>query len=221
MCHGFRMAKERMVPLIDFFPDDSILLFDHRAHGQSEGELVSFGYKEQDDVCAAIDFLQRDERTGQLPIIGLGVSMGAVALLGAAAKKPDALAAIILDSPFERLNKQIERLTHYRYKFPRYMFPTIGRLLVERYLQFASCLVDACQWAQRLTMPTLVIHSATDKVSFVEDAYAIHAAIGGDKKDLWIVPDCLHAQIFSTYPNEYAQTVHRFLEQFLGSAEPV
>lgn len=225
MCHGFRMAKERMAPLIQFFPEDSILLFDHRAHGESEGTSVSFGYKEQDDVCAAIDFLQQDERTKHLPIVGLGVSMGAVALLGAAVKQPNALSAIVLDSPFERLNKQIERLTHHRYKFPRFIFPTIGRILVERELRsrndlsdFSCALVDCCTWAQKITIPTLLIHSKTDLVSFVDDTHAIHAAIVGDKKELWLVDNCLHAQVFTTYPEQYAQTVQAFLRKFLENA---
>ena len=105
VCHGYRMAKERMHRFALMFPHDNILLFDYRAHGQSEGGRSSIGYYEKNDVLAALHFLQENTLTAHLPIVGVGVSMGAVTLLSAACQS-GICKAIVLDAPFARLDSR-------------------------------------------------------------------------------------------------------------------
>jgi uncharacterized protein len=75
-----------------------VLVFDLRAHGESEGERLGLGWLERGDVQAAVSFV---EQRGIPPgTIGLqGQSFGAgIALLSAAAI-PD-VAGVVADSPF-------------------------------------------------------------------------------------------------------------------------
>lgn len=211
LCHGYRMAKERMLPFVEMFPNDTIFMFDYRAHGESAGNRVTYGHQERQDVCAAAQFLQTHQATAALPLFGLGISMGAVSLLGAACQYP-LFKGIVLDSPFARLDKQIERMVVHRYNFPSFVFPRLGRSVFERELQFPASLVDSCLWAAQVPMPVLLIHSHDDAVSFFADALAVHDAVQSPK-DFWAVPHCNHAHIFQNFPQEYAERVEQFIAQ--------
>ncbi len=93
--HGlFRNRVEtlsRIVPLAR--TGYGALLYDARSHGSSDKARVSLGYFEKNDVLGAVDYVKRryqDSFDGP-SIVLLGVSMGAVATLEAAAS--DVLAA--------------------------------------------------------------------------------------------------------------------------------
>ena len=59
LCHGYRSTKEFMYGYIEMFPQLNILLFDFRAHGQSEGKVTSIGCHEYKDVLAAAHFMKK------------------------------------------------------------------------------------------------------------------------------------------------------------------
>lgn len=91
----------------------AVLAFDMRGHGESQSAPFSLGYFEQRDVLGAVDFL----RAGPLPypelgrpqsIGGWGVSMGAIALLLAAASEP-AIGGVVADSAYPDIAPILER----------------------------------------------------------------------------------------------------------------
>ena len=65
-----------------------VLLLDLRAHGGSEGRLTTLGGREREDVRAALAAL-RERGLGRRGFVLFGVSMGAVAVLRAAAEEAD------------------------------------------------------------------------------------------------------------------------------------
>ena len=77
------------------------LMFDLRAHGRSEGDTCTFGVREAGDVLAAVDYLRSLPEIDPQRIGALGVSLGAQAVLRAAAsggdEKSPPLRAILLD----------------------------------------------------------------------------------------------------------------------------
>src|SRR5258706_14921810 len=85
MCPGQEGSMDgdtrQMVPLHD--SGFNVLMFDFRAHGRSEGEVVSMGMYEKEDLLGALDFLM--EHYGVEKDGGLGFSMGAAVALVAAA----------------------------------------------------------------------------------------------------------------------------------------
>jgi len=52
------------------------ILFDMRAHGDSEGDTICLGYKEYLDTKAVVDYIKSEERYKNVPIVVFGVSMG-------------------------------------------------------------------------------------------------------------------------------------------------
>ncbi len=73
------------------------LCLDTRAHGGSEGNYMTTGYKEALDVLGAVQFT-KSIAPGK-PIIVLGYSRGGAAALFAAAQSED-IAAVVADSPY-------------------------------------------------------------------------------------------------------------------------
>ena len=78
-----------------------VLLFDRRGEGKSDGDPNAFGWSAALDLHAAVAFLQRqpDVRNGQIG--GIGLSVGAEALLQAAAESPG-LKAVVSDGAGSR-----------------------------------------------------------------------------------------------------------------------
>jgi alpha-beta hydrolase superfamily lysophospholipase len=76
--------------------DANVLMFDLRAHGDSGGRTVTLGWREKDDVLAAIEFVRR-EKPQQARV---GISMGAASMAQAASEIEPPLAGVILDSSY-------------------------------------------------------------------------------------------------------------------------
>lgn len=209
MCHGYSRSKERLYNLVKLFPDDNILIFDYRAHGQSQGDFTTIGYYEKDDVIAAFNILQTNEKTKPLPTIGIGVSMGAVSLLGAAAQGLP-FKGIVIDSAFKRLDMQLAKMFPEKTGLPLMPFMNFCQKIFEYFSQCCMEDVDAHAWAEKLTIPVFVIHSNHDRLADVNAAHELYAKISGYKK-LWIVDNAHHAGVFKLYPQDYVQQVTHFL----------
>jgi len=75
--------------------------FDFSGCGNSEGEWVTLGHKEKDDLKAMIEYIQENHDVSK---IGLwGRSMGAAASLLFMKENPGVVDAVVLDSGFSNL----------------------------------------------------------------------------------------------------------------------
>ncbi|HOL23025.1 MAG TPA: alpha/beta fold hydrolase, partial [bacterium] len=108
--HGYPSNKSDILPVVSFlYPEFSLLLFDFRAHGESEGKITYFGLKEFMDVRAAMDFIKsRDDiKNNRIGIWGYSLG-GAVGIITSA--KYEGIDAIVTDSAFANFP---EMVTHY------------------------------------------------------------------------------------------------------------
>ncbi len=92
--------RSGMMPLVRWLTDQEygVVAMDLRARGESGGKHISGGAVEAQDLIATVNQL-RKQIGDQIPIVGYGVSTGAVAALAAAAQS-DALDAVVADSPY-------------------------------------------------------------------------------------------------------------------------
>lgn len=54
----------------------SSILYETRAHGESEGKVIGLGYKEVLDTKAVVDYIKGSEKYKDVPIVVWGMSMG-------------------------------------------------------------------------------------------------------------------------------------------------
>ena len=83
------------------------VLLELRAHGLSSGGQIGLGYKETEDVRAALSEIQKDPALADLPVYLYGVSMGASAAIVAMGELPEIAGAVAL-SPYASFEEQFE-----------------------------------------------------------------------------------------------------------------
>jgi pimeloyl-ACP methyl ester carboxylesterase len=209
MCHGYGMTKEYMRPYVDMLPDDNILLFDFRAQGESEGDTISIGFHEKKDVLAAIAHIQEHEQLKKLPIIGLGVSMGAASLLSAAKECPHAFKGIILDSTFARLVDQVCQTFAKRTGLPTMPFMKVAVFLFEYLANCRITDVMPCEFIEKVCCPVFIIHSECDQVSALTSAQELYDH--APSAEMWVVKKSRHGYICLDHSNEYRERLNKFV----------
>ena len=100
LLHGYKGTAYRdfnCISKIIFNEGYNVLLVDQRAHGGSQGHIITFGVRETKDLLKWIDYVK--DRFNNPEILLVGVSMGAHTILNAA-DKIDKGIKIIADCPY-------------------------------------------------------------------------------------------------------------------------
>jgi alpha-beta hydrolase superfamily lysophospholipase len=211
LCHGYRGNREHLIPHARFLraAGYSCLLFDFRAAGESKGSVCTFGYVEALDVRGAIHFLLHREDTSDLPIGGLGLSMGGVALMMAAQSAPE-LRAVVAEGIYPSLGQAIARRC-------QLMFGRMGTLVEPIVMEVVRRQIGAHPneisplsiSAQLQDFPTLFIHAGADRFLDDEHAEAFLDRAAGPKA-LWRSGDASHCRAVEADPETYASQVLEF-----------
>jgi alpha-beta hydrolase superfamily lysophospholipase len=217
ICHGREGSRERELLHAQTLHEAgfNVLLFDFRAHGRSEGQHVTFGMYEKDDLLGALDFLAA--RGIQLAGV-LGFSMGATTAIIAAAIT-DRIAAIVAEGAVVRLKRTLAR--HLR----RYGVPLpLGWLLAAWALAFATTIVrgrvdqaDAIRWVLHVQVPILLIHGTADDLISGAEVAELAARCGG-RAAIWQVAGAAHHQAAQVAGAAFQQRVVAWFEQHLPPA---
>ena len=222
VCHGYQSRKEFVSAAINAFPNFNILIFDFRAHGQSEGKYRTLGCNEYKDVIAAAQFLQANTKVqknlpNQLPLIIWGFSMGGAAALKATEYEQSIADAFIIDSAFCDMRSVIYNSFSLKSKLPTIPFLPI----LEKTTNFvAGCDISKMrpiQNVQKITQPIFFVHSCTDKIvppSHSLEMYA-KAKENNDQTKLWITPKIQHAKTIDENLEIYVKKINKFLKNTL------
>ncbi|MGH2543728.1 MAG: alpha/beta hydrolase, partial [Ardenticatenaceae bacterium] len=183
----------------------NVLLFDLRAHGESDGEQVSGGLRERQDVLGAFDFLiSRGIESDEIGV--LAFSMGAATALQTAAQEPR-ITALVADSPFADVADMVAQETARTTIFPRWLVP----VFIPGMKLFANVIYDIDigeivpeDAVKQLDYPIFVIHGLADTRIATEQGIRVHEAAHPDS-ELWLVPEVDHVDAFREHPDEYEQ----------------
>jgi len=189
----------------------NVLLFDFRAHGRSEGQTVTFGYLERQDVLGAARFLRG---RGMRRIGLLGFSFGGIAAMLAAPICPD-IAAVVSDGGPARLRTAITA-RGVELGAPRWLSALLAWLTVAMTsLRLRANLFhyEPVRWVGRISpRPILFVHAGHDQ--YLPDFEDLYAA-AQPPKDAWRVPQAGHTKISEVLPDEFQRRVIAFFDQHL------
>jgi pimeloyl-ACP methyl ester carboxylesterase len=158
-----------------------VIAYDSRAHGESTGDICTYGYFEKSDLHRVIDAIQ-DSR-----IVLVGSSMGAAVALQEAADDPRVITVVAAES-----FSDLRTVAHERAPF----FLTEGAVrnafkVAEQRGHFKIDDVDVAAAASRVKAPILLIHGADDRDTFPAHSQRIFAVVEGQKR-LLLVPGAHH-----------------------------
>jgi pimeloyl-ACP methyl ester carboxylesterase len=119
-CHGNSSSRIEAKELVTYLLPENITLFcfDFPGCGQSEGEYISLGHYEKDEINVIVDFLRSARKVSTVALWGR--SMGAATSLLHANWDPS-IAALVLDSPFADLKQLVTELGKTRTKLPDFL----------------------------------------------------------------------------------------------------
>jgi fermentation-respiration switch protein FrsA (DUF1100 family) len=193
LCPGSNSDKASELFLVKrLVPDGyNVLVFDFRAHGESGGQLCSFGDLERHDVLGAMRWLRKNHPDAAEKVAGLGVSTGAAALLAAAADpSPEGqnIDAIAVYDTFDRLDNEADSLVKDFLPAPmawmvRHVgLPMAGWQVGANLPAFAPATQINAIWPR----PVLVIHGIDDEIVPFEQGQSLYDAAMEPKMNFWI-----------------------------------
>jgi uncharacterized protein len=184
----------------------SELLYDLRAHGDSDGTQVSFTGV---DVLAALNYLRSRPDVDPDRIGAIGLSLGAIDIVHAAAQDRG-LKAIVLDGLGQSGSADLPPPT----TAPELM------LALQRAVTFAALrargvvAVPVIESLSRLPpLPKLFISGAGQTLE--REAVRRYFAASGEPKSLWELPEGTHAYTWAARPEEYVQRIADFFTSSL------
>ncbi len=210
--HGYPSNKSYMLPFVSFlYPEFSLLLFDFRGQGASEGRVTYFGIKEFMDVLAAVDFIDSMEEEGEKNIGIWGYSMGGATGISAAYRS-QRISAIVTDSSFANFSEMIPR--YYNNLGPlKYLFAKITEATARYILKMDFTLNSPEYFVHKINSPILIIHSRNDGFVPYENALKLYNQ-AEEPKRLYTVEGG-HLELGRTLSSEYQDEVRDFFHEYL------
>lgn len=211
--HGFSSSKSSLLAYAQEFTAKgyATLLVDFRGSGGSSGFTTTIGFKEAEDVTAAVAYAR--ERFPEDELILFGCSMGAAAIMKAAEDNVLPVDKLIIECPFGSL------LTTTRTRFEAMGFPAFpfAELLLfygGLHTGFNPFKHNPTDYAEQITIPTLLLYGAKDQRVSRQEIDQIYANLAGEK-ELVVFPNSGH----EIYLNDHRADWNRSVDGFLALSD--
>ncbi len=217
-CHGYPANKSDILPVVSFlYPQFNLFLFDFRGHGDSQGKLVSFGFRENRDILGAINYIKNNPKINRLPIGIWGYSLGgAVAIKACSQDKEKTLSltkevkALVTDSAYADFPEMITQ--YYGNLGPlKHVFGFGGRFLGNILYKGGLSELNPENFIGSLGIPILIIHTRDDPLVPVQHAQRLYDK-AKEPKELLVFEDATHGAINSKV---YKDKIKTFFEKHL------
>nr|WP_321412603.1 alpha/beta fold hydrolase [uncultured Carboxylicivirga sp.] len=212
MVHGIRSCKEYFLPMAKILSDScyNVVLFDLRAHGQSEGKYCTFGYHEKEDLSILVDTLLNNEKLTDN--IGIwGQSLGAAVSLQAMSVKPEIKFGII-ESTFS----DFETIVHdYTPNFIGFDIPLLTDYFIYRsgrIADFTPSDVKPFLSAQNVHQPILMVHGTKDDRIKINYGRTNFEHLASKDKEFIEVSDANHLNVWRVGGESYRTRIFEFLD---------
>jgi pimeloyl-ACP methyl ester carboxylesterase len=212
LVHSMRSNRLEMLGRARFLKDlgYNVLFVDLQGHGETEGERITFGLKESENIETSVAFLRKTFPHEKLGAIGASLGAAAIVL----AKQNLKLDAVILES----LHPTIEEAVDNRLKLH---FGHHGSILLPFMLWQLSFYLDASldelspiRQINNLNSPVMFISGTRDVHTLQSETERLYA-VARAPKELWIVPGAGHFNMHSYAGKEYERRISDFLSHYL------
>lgn len=216
LVHGYHSKGEMDFGCVfDFYAQRNIamLIIYQRAHGESEGDYLTFGAKERFDVRDWAKYIA--ERYGEDHSIILdGVSMGCSTVLLASCLPdlPPQVKAVIGDCGYASAKDQIAQVLRSDFKLPVPIVLPAASLLCRMY---GGAFLGDAEVERELghaKLPTLFAHGAADDFVLPSNSERNYAACTSEYKRLCIFEGSPHGMSYLDHKEEYEKEITALLQ---------
>jgi len=191
-----------------------VLMQTVRAHDRSDGETITFGHLEMQDLTAWMDYLRSRYDLDPDRIGIFGASMGGSLAIQFAAQSPH-IKAIVADCAYSSLRDTMNTSVEFFTGLPPFPFAPMILFWAEREGGFRASAIDASRWIPRISpRPILLLQGGADVVISPDSGRRLFDA-AGDPKELWFDPALGHVEFLAKQPEEFERRVGAFFDRYL------
>jgi fermentation-respiration switch protein FrsA (DUF1100 family) len=216
--HGYKDSRGSLLGVADVLHRHGyqVLVASLRAHDINDGEQISFGLHEMNDLDAWRVYVRAraDVNAGSLGLFG--VSMGGTISIGYTAQHSD-IRVLIADSAFSSVEDTAATSIRFFTGLPPFPFAPAIIFWMEREIGGRASDLDATRWIHDIApRPILLMQGGADTVVSTESGRKLFDA-AAEPKELWFEPAIGHAQFLKTLPGPFEAHVSKFLDNVLRS----
>lgn len=216
LLHSLHGSRQNMLERARFLhrAGYTVLLIDLQAHGESQGEAITFGYLERFDAIAAVTFVR--QRLPQVRVGVIGTSLGgAAAVLAGEHLQADAL---VIESVYPTLQQAVGNRLAMRLGSWAALFTPVLTLQVQPRLGFSADDLQPINAIRHLQTPLLLIAGAADRHTTLRESQALAEAANAPK-ELWVIAGAAHVDFHAHECTAYERRVLRFFQQYLAASQ--
>ena len=209
-CHGYPANKSDILPAIKFlYPEFNHFLFDFRAHGDSQGRLVTFGLRESRDISGAIRYIKKSPEMKDLPLGIWGYSLGGAVAIKSSIQNKE-IKAIVTDSTYADFPEMVYQ--YYGGFGPfKYLAGFLPRFLSNFLIKGGLSQLSPENIIGYVRCPILIMHSKDDPFVPARHAKRLYQR-ANEPKELLILEGISHGAVSNM---NYKEKVAAFFEKWL------
>jgi alpha-beta hydrolase superfamily lysophospholipase len=210
---GVRANRLSMVRRAEFLRQAgySTLLIDFQGTGESEGEAITFGWRERFDVLAAVNYLRArspDQRVGVI-----GVSLGGAATL--LATPPLELDSAVLEAVYPSIDRAVVNRLAIRVGPLASLTAPLLLLQMRWRIGVSASDLRPVEHIGKLRCPVLIVAGTRDRHTTVDDTQVLFDA-ASQPKELWLIPGAAHVDYLDFAGEDYRWRILKFFGHALG-----
>ncbi len=221
LAHGRGGDRTWRLPHADYLHRDgfSVLLFDFRYRGESEGDKQTLGAKEAWDIEAAVRYLMKRPDVDPERIGVHGGSLGAASAILAAAELQE-IKGVVAEIPFKSINSVIDHGFRHLVALPSFPFAPVSKFICELRLGVDLDDVAPVKVISKISpRPVFLIDNPKDDMFPGDSVEALYEA-AREPKVFWQIPASPHGRGWETAPEEYERRVLAFWRKTFGIIRP-
>ncbi|WP_175414871.1 alpha/beta hydrolase [Nibricoccus aquaticus] len=184
----------------------SVLLYDARGHGESAGDLVSFGFHESNDLLGAMDFA-RSKGSNKFGLIGASQGGATIALTGDRLKDVN---WVVLESVYSDLRTAVDRRCRYHAHLPGWLLGCLMIPFAESKVGASINQISPRAMVEKISAPVFVLSGNRDRHTLTEDTQSLFGAVHSPKT-LWLVEGAGHVDLYGFAKERYEERLLAFI----------
>ena len=217
LAHGYRgTAFGSVAHMAEFMHENncSLLFIDQRCCGESEGQYITFGAKEQHDILSWLNVIGK-LNNDKNPVYLYGQSMGAASVILAAGHQlPEEVKGVISDCGFHSMKQQMRDMAaewFHIHLVELFLFRV--DILCRIFAGFSMKEADTTTALKKNEIPMLFIHGDKDTYVYPHNSI-INYEMCRAPKELVVIPGARHLCSSYVEPELYKKKLTQFFRKY-------